>query len=217
MKGSALLLFCLSVCVCFCSPCYARDFRVLILYDSGDESLRDYPSYRYPSIQATTLPTPFPINVREISRNLAHELRQRGHIRAVYLHVSDIDLAEVLLGYDVICIGTPTYFSNMSWPVKKFYDYALSRFYFTRKKKLTDRSLSVFTMASDGDSALACINVMEKGLKAVTNDIVPGIVVIQGIDKEELEKRIKVYADRLEKELYRIDKLGPERKKLYGP
>jgi len=217
MKKNALSMLWLALCLCFCAPSYARDLRVLILYDSGDEMLRDYPSYRYPSVQATTLPTPFPVNVREISRQLAYELRDRGRVRAVYLHVSDIDIAEVLLGYDIICIGTPTYFSNMSWPVKKFYDYALSRFYFTRKKKLTDRSFSVFTMAADADSGLACINAMEKGLKAVTNDIVPGIIVLRGIGKDALRKRIKVYADRLAKELQRIDKLPAERKKLYAP
>jgi hypothetical protein len=213
------LLVVLCVCAAVSQACYGRDFRVLILYDSGNESLRlgDIPDYRYPSVQATTLPTPFPVNVRYLSRKLAHELRERGHIRAVYAHISEIDLAETLLGYDLICIGSPTYFSNMSWPVKRFYDYSLSRFFFTREKKLTDRSFSVFTMGVDADSALDCVEIMEKGLRHVTNDLVPGMVASQEMNEDELDRKIQVYADRLEKELHRIGTLGEERLRLYAP
>ena len=206
MRKAAKILTLMGVFVFLSFACYGDELRVLIIYDSGDENLRIVPDYRYISVHATTLPTPYPVNVREIARKLAYELRKKDKISTIYGHISDIERPDEILRFDLICIGSPTYFSNMSWQVKKFFDYVFSRYYYNREDKLNDRSFSCFTMAADGDSAIACLNIMEKGIKSVSQSIVPGMAALEGMNEAELEEKIKVYAERLANALDTIQK-----------
>jgi len=89
--------------------------------------------------------------------------------------VEEVDV-EGLVGYDGIVVGSPTYFSNVSWQIKKIIDetYPLRRGEFRLKGKIGGS----FTSSDTRRDAEDCIRLIELSLGLHHQmETVPGVIV----------------------------------------
>jgi len=101
--------------------------------------------------------------------------------------------------YDGIAIGSPTYFSNVAWQVKKVIDESI-RFY--SGKQLGGKVAGIFTSSGTSRDAQDCLKMLEiafgfhHGMK-----VIEGIVRVNGDDDELVRKRCREYGQKLVEEL----------------
>jgi NAD(P)H dehydrogenase (quinone) len=99
------------------------------------------------------------------------------------------DLSEA----DGIVIGSPTYFSNVAWQVKKLIDESITLY---RKDQLRDKVGGCFTSAGTRRDGKNCIRMLEiafglhHGLK-----MIPGIVRASGDSEEEVSIMCQKYGE----------------------
>jgi multimeric flavodoxin WrbA len=108
--------------------------------------------------------------------------------------VDAIDLS-LLPTYDAIAIGSPTYFSNVAWPVKKLIDESII---FYRSNQLKDKVAGVFTSSGTERDAQGCLKMLEialgfhHGMK-----IVGGIVRAASDTDQETRTKCQEYGRKL--------------------
>ena len=101
--------------------------------------------------------------------------------------------------YDSIVLGSPTYFSNVAWQVKKVIDESIVYY---SGGKLRGKVAGIFTSAGtsrDGKDCLKMLKValgLHHGMK-----VVEGILRVDGESDREVEKRCQEYGKRLVKEI----------------
>ena len=91
---------------------------------------------------------------------------------------------QIFVDYDGIVIGSPTYFSNVSWQIKKLLDetYSLRRGGFKLKGKIGGSFTSSDTLV-DGED---CVRMIDLALKVHHEmETLPGIIVTR--DKTDVE------------------------------
>lgn len=124
-------------------------------------------------------------------------------VRSSDIHVT-VDNAEkfdasLLPGYDGIVVGSPTYFSNMAWQVKKMIDESIVHY---RGKKLKGKIAGIFTSAGTMQNGGDCLKMLEIALKYHHGmEVVEGIIRVDGESDQEVEKRCQDYAKKLVKEI----------------
>ena len=96
---------------------------------------------------------------------MANQIGEGARARAVEVDVRMVEEADVesLVDYDGIVVGSPTYFSNVSWQIKKFIDetYFLRRGKFRLKGKIGGS----FTSSDTKNDAEECIHFIELSLR----------------------------------------------------
>ena len=115
--------------------------------------------------------------------------------------VKDVEKFDVSLlpNYDSILVGSPTYFSNMAWQVKKMIDESIVHY---RGGKLKKKVAGIFASAGTEKDGRDCLKVLEialgyhHGMK-----VVDGILRVDGEGVKEVEKRCHEYGKRLAKEV----------------
>jgi multimeric flavodoxin WrbA len=106
-----------------------------------------------------------------------------------------------LPNYDSIVLGSPTYFSNVAWQVKKVIDESIVHY---SGGKLKGKVAGIFTSAGTSRDGKDCLKMLEialgfhHGMK-----VVEGILRVDGESDKEAEKRCQEYARRLVKEFER--------------
>jgi len=107
----------------------------------------------------------------------------------------------LLPNYDSIVLGSPTYFSNVAWQVKKVIDESIVHY---SGGKLKGKVAGIFTSAGTSRDGKDCLKMLEialgfhHGMK-----VVEGILRVDGESDKEAEKRCQEYARRLVKEFER--------------
>ena len=105
----------------------------------------------------------------------------------------------LLPSYDGIVLGSPTYFSNMSWQVKKVVDESIVHH---RGGKLKGKVAGIFTSAGTRRDGTDCLKMLEialgyhHGMK-----VVKGILRVDGESDREAEKSCQEYGRRLVEEI----------------
>jgi NAD(P)H dehydrogenase (quinone) len=105
----------------------------------------------------------------------------------------------LLPSYDSIVLGSPTYFSNVAWQIKKVIDESIVHY---DGGKLKGKVAGVFTSAGTSRDGKDCLKMLEVALgfhhkmKAVE-----GILRVDGESNKEVEKRCQEYGKRLVKEI----------------
>ena len=86
---------------------------------------------------------------------------------------TSIDLAQA----DGIAVGSPTYYSNISWPMKKLLDETVLAFY-TKGHSLRNKVCGCFTSTGAYIDGKECLRMLELAFgSALKMKIVPGIIL----------------------------------------
>ena len=113
-------------------------------------------------------------------------------------NVEKFDTA-LLPNYDAIVVGSPTYFSNMAWQVKKMIDESIVHY---RHEKLKGKVAGVFTSAGTRHDGKDCLETLEVALGHHHKmKVIQGILRVDGEGVEEVEKRCMEYGKELAKEI----------------
>jgi NAD(P)H dehydrogenase (quinone) len=127
---------------------------------------------------------------------MANQIGESARERGIDVDVKMVEEAEVdsLMDYDGIVVGSPTYFSNVSWQIKKFIDetYPLRQGKFRLKGKIGGS----FTSSDTKRDAEDCIRLIELTLGLHHQmETVPGIIVTRRDNEAEVYKRCYAYGD----------------------
>lgn len=127
-----------------------------------------------------------------MANQIGESVRERG-IEVDVRMVEEVEV-EGLVGYDGIVVGSPTYFSNVSWQIKKIIDetYPLRRGRFRLKGKIGGS----FTSSDTKRDAEECIRLIELSLGLHHQmEVVPGIIVTRRDTEAQVYERCRAYGD----------------------
>ena len=135
------------------------------------------------------------------TKKMANVIGEAMKSSAINVTVEDAGKFDIssLPNYDSIVLGSPTYFSNVAWQVKKVIDESIVHY---SSGKLKGKVAGIFTSAGtsrDGKSCLKMLKValgFHHGMK-----VVEGILRVDGESEKEAEKRCQEYGKRLVKEI----------------
>jgi NAD(P)H dehydrogenase (quinone) len=105
----------------------------------------------------------------------------------------------LLPNYDGIVLGSPTYFSNMAWQIKKMIDESIVHY---GGGKLKGKVAGIFTSAGTMRDGRDCLKMLETALGYHHGmKLVEGILRVDGESEKEVEKRCQEYGKKLVKEI----------------
>jgi NAD(P)H dehydrogenase (quinone) len=100
--------------------------------------------------------------------------------------------------YDAIVLGSPTYFSNVAWQIKKVIDESIVHY---SGGKLKGKVAGIFTSAGTSRDGKDCLKTLEVALGFHHGmKVVQGILRVDGESDKEVEKKCQEYGKRLVKE-----------------
>jgi NAD(P)H dehydrogenase (quinone) len=101
--------------------------------------------------------------------------------------------------YDGIVLGSPTYFSNVAWQVKKVIDESIVHY---SGGRLKGKVAGIFTSAGTRRDGKDCLKMLEIALGLHHGmKVVEGILRVDGESEKEVEKRCEEYGRKLVKEI----------------
>ncbi|MDH5450802.1 MAG: flavodoxin family protein [Candidatus Bathyarchaeota archaeon] len=105
-----------------------------------------------------------------------------------------------LVEADGIVIGSPTYFSNVSWRVKKLIDESIALY--RKRRQLTDKVGGCFTSSGTRRDGKDCIRMLELafGLHHKMK-MIPGIIRASGDREEEVSKMCQQYGMKVARQI----------------
>ena len=107
----------------------------------------------------------------------------------------------LLPNFDSIILGSPTYFSNVAWQVKKVIDESIVHY---GGRKLKGKVAGIFTSAGSSTNGKDCLKMLEVALGFHHGmKVVEGILRVDGESDKEIEKRCQEYGKKLVKEIGR--------------
>ncbi len=105
----------------------------------------------------------------------------------------------LLPNYDSIVLGSPTYFSNVAWQVKKVIDESIVHY---DSGKLEGKVAGIFTSAGTSSNGIDCLKMLQVALGFHHGmKVVEGILRVDGESDKEVEKRCQEYGKKLQKEI----------------
>ncbi len=101
---------------------------------------------------------------------------EKENVNAIVKKIENCNLND-LLEADGLAIGSPTYYGNMAWPIKRFLDETILNFY-TKGHSLKHKVCGCFTSVGAHDDGKDCIRMLELAFGfALKMNIVPGIIL----------------------------------------
>ena len=105
----------------------------------------------------------------------------------------------LLPNYDSIVLGSPTYFSNVAWQVKKVIDESIVHY---SGGKLKGKVAGIFTSAGTNSNGKDCLKMLDVALGLHHGmKVIQGIIRVDGESDKEVEKRCQEYGKSLVKEI----------------
>ncbi|MGZ3569840.1 MAG: flavodoxin family protein [Thermodesulfobacteriota bacterium] len=121
-----------------------------------------------------------------------------GTINVTIEDVVKFDISS-LPNYDSIVLGSPTYFSNVAWQVKKVIDESIVHY---RGGKLKGKVAGIFTSAGTSSNGKDCLKMLDVALGVHHGmKVVQGILRVDSESDKEVEKRCQEYGKKLLKEI----------------
>ena len=136
-------------------------------------------------------------NTQRMAKAIAEAMKSS----AVNVTIEDVGKFDVSLlpNYDGIVLGSPTYFSNVAWQVKKVIDESIVHY---RGGKLKEKVAGIFTSAGTSRDGKDCLKMLEVALGFHHGmKVVEGILRVDGEGNKEVEKRCEEYGKKLLKEI----------------
>ena len=136
-------------------------------------------------------------NTKKMAKAVA-EVMKSGGINVTVEDAGKFDIS-LLPNYDSIVLGSPTYFSNVAWQVKKVIDESIVHY---NGGKLKRKVAGIFTSAGTSRDGKDCLKMLEVALGFHHEmKVVQGIMRTDGESDKEVEKRCQEYGKRLLKEI----------------
>jgi NAD(P)H dehydrogenase (quinone) len=136
-------------------------------------------------------------NTKKMAKAIAEAMKSSA-INVTLEDAGKFDVSS-LPNYDSIILGSPTYFSNMAWQVKKVIDESIVHY---RGGKLKGKVAGIFTSAGTSSNGKDCLKMLEVALGFHHGmKVVEGILRVDGESDKEVEKRCEEYGKRLIKEI----------------
>jgi NAD(P)H dehydrogenase (quinone) len=136
-------------------------------------------------------------NTKKMAKAIAEAMKS-GVINVTVGDVEKFDISS-LPNYDGIVLGSPTYFSNMAWQVKKVIDESIVHY---GGERLKGKVAGIFTSAGTSRDGKDCLKMLEVALGLHHGmKVVQGILRVDGESDNEVEKRCQEYGKKLAKEI----------------
>lgn len=136
-------------------------------------------------------------NTKKMAKAIAEGMKSTA-VEITLEEAEKFDISS-LPNYDVIVMGSPTYFSNVSWQVKKVIDESIVHY---GGGKLKGKVAGIFTSAGTNRDGKDCLKMLELALGLHHKmKVVEGILRVDGESDREVEKRCREYGKRLLKEI----------------
>jgi NAD(P)H dehydrogenase (quinone) len=135
---------------------------------------------------------------KTMAENIAEGARGPG-VNVKLKRVEDCSVKD-LVEADGIALGSPTYFSNMAWQVKKLIDESIIAY--ESSNSLKNKVGICFTSAGSRRDGLQCVKMLELALGFHHKvKLIPGIVSDSGDTQEELQQTCKGQGKRIAERL----------------
>lgn len=136
------------------------------------------------------------------TKEMAYDIGEGAHKWGVDVEVKAVEECRLneLLAADGIVIGSPTYFSNVAWQVKKLIDESIDLY--NRGKPLRNKVGGCFTSAGTRRDAKECVAMMELafGFHHKMN-MAPGIVRANGDEEKTVKEMCHKYGEDIAKQM----------------
>jgi NAD(P)H dehydrogenase (quinone) len=135
------------------------------------------------------------------TKGMAKPIAEAMKSSAISVTVEDVEKSDIssLPNYDGIVLGSPTYFSNMAWQVKKAIDESIVHY---RGGKLKGKMAGIFTSAGTSSNGKDCLKMLQVALGFHHGmKVVEGILRVDGESDKEVEKKCLEYGMKLVKEI----------------
>jgi NAD(P)H dehydrogenase (quinone) len=137
-------------------------------------------------------------NTQKMAKMIAEGIRSSSTLDIKVQNVEKFDTA-LLPNYDGIVVGSPTYFSNVAWQVKKMIDESIVHY---GGEKLKGKVVGVFTSAGSKKDGKDCLEMLEVAFGHHHKmNVIDSILRVDGESDKEVQKRCEEYAKKLTKEL----------------
>ena len=136
-------------------------------------------------------------NTQKMAKAIAGAMNSSS-VSATVEEVGKFDIS-LLPNYDGVVLGSPTYFSNVAWQVKKVIDESIVHY---RSGKLKGKVAGFFTSAGTSRDGKDCLKMLEIALgfhHGMTR--VEGILRVDCEGDKEGERRCEEYGKKLLKEI----------------
>jgi NAD(P)H dehydrogenase (quinone) len=138
-------------------------------------------------------------NTQKVAKTVAEAMRSSG-MNVTLEEAEKFDVSR-LPNYDSIVLGSPTYFSNMAWQVKKVVDESIVHY---GGGRLKGKVAGIFTSAGTMKDGRDCLKMLEVALGYHHGmKVVEGFLRVDGETEKEVEKRCQDYGKKLVKEIER--------------
>jgi len=133
---------------------------------------------------------------------LAEAIAQGASQEGVEVAVRRVEECQVeeLTEFDGLCLGSPTYFSNMAWPVKKLIDESIVLY--RRERALAGKVAGIFTSTGGISDGEKCLTALEWAMEHHRVRLVlPGLVLRGSASQETVLAEGREYGRRIAREL----------------
>lgn len=136
-------------------------------------------------------------NTKKMAKAIAEAMKSS----AVDVAVEDAGKFDIssLPKYDGIVLGSPTYFSNVAWQIKKVIDESIVHY---SGNKLKGKVAGIFASAGTSRDGKDCLRMLEVALGFHHGmKVVQGVLRVDGESDKEVEKKCQEYGEKLVKEI----------------
>jgi NAD(P)H dehydrogenase (quinone) len=136
-------------------------------------------------------------NTKKMAKAIAEAMKSS----AMSVTIEDVGKFDISLlpNYDSIILGSPTYFSNVAWQIKKVIDESIVHY---GGGKLKGKVAGIFTSAGTMRDGKDCLKMLQIALEFHHGmKVVQGILRVDSESDKEVEKRCQEYGNKLVKEI----------------
>ncbi len=136
------------------------------------------------------------------TRALAEAIAQGASQEGVEVAVRRVEECQVeeLVEFDGLCLGSPTYFSNMAWPVKKLIDESIVLY--RRQRALGGKMAGIFTSTGGISDGEKCLTALEWAMEHHRVRLVlPGLVLRGSASQENVLAEGREYGKKIAREM----------------
>ncbi|MGQ9513753.1 MAG: flavodoxin family protein [Thermoproteota archaeon] len=116
--------------------------------------------------------------------------------------VDDVKSPDEFLKVDAIILGTPTYASNISWPIKRLFDEVLYQIYL--RPEVREKIVSGFTSSGTMIDGKRCLKAMNWAFEHSKAKIIEGLVITENLAPQKRRERCINFGQRIARKLMKV-------------